>query len=1007
MRLSRFGSAQDKLRRRIEIQNKKKDDVNGITSFQLWICGVLLLGPLNISHAQITLDGSLGPAGALSGPNYVIPAEVGQTRGGNLFHSFGQFNVLTNQSGTFTGPNSISNIIGRVTGGQRSTIDGLLRSEIPGANLFLFNPAGVLFGPNASLDVKGSFHVSTADVVRLADGGAFFANVDAPSVLTTAPPVAFGFLSSTPAGITIRESVLEVPEGRSLSVVGGDVEIVGGPVGLLRARSGRIGIVSVGSPGDVTFDAVTQMPDINLASFTQLGRIQLSDEAFLTTTGRPTGPGGNGTVLIRGGRLVMTGTSAISANSVGNVDGARVGIDVRISGDVVIDDSIVETRSLGAGRGGDLVLSGTTVALQNGGVQTETVASGRGGDLTLTAGRLTLISGGALGTNATGTGPGGALTIRATDSVSIVGGGPGGRSRIFSFTDDSAAGGALTIAAPTVTSDQGVVLARTRGSGNAGIIRLDVDRLNIIGPEGMFGGFSSGLGRAADVTVNARESVSVAQRAFLNSTVASTASGTAGKLTITSPTVLVDGGFVGGLATSGATAGDVELRARTVALTAGGQIATGTGSAGDGGTITIHGLEAGQPSELVALSGRNETFRSSITTETTGSGNAGRISIFTRRLMSDDGTIAANTFSAGLGGDIDLNVGTMTLQGASFLSSSTNAAGNAGSVTIRATDAIGISSGSIVGAFSLGSGAPGRLSISAPTLSVDGGASLATLTTGPGRGGDVTIDVGKLSLSRAFIDSSTSGSGPGGNIDIRAGTVDLNDGTAVSASSTSSGNAGNIRINAQEKFVSRNSSVTTEARQSDGGNIDIRAGSLFHLSRSDITTSVSTGNGRGGNILIDPQFVILDRSQIRADALGGPGGNVTIVADVFLKSPDSIVSASSALGVPGTINIETTFTNVTGTFAQLPATPLQAAELLRASCAARFGGGKTSSLVVGGRDGLPLEPGGFMPSPLYRLADQSSPGAIQESVQPEAHGFTSNFLASGKLAFSINSRCSN
>jgi hypothetical protein len=349
----------------------------------------------------------------------------------------------------------------------------------------------------------------------------------------------------------------------------------------------------------------------------------------------------------------------------------------------------------------------------------------------------------------------------------------------------------------------------------------------------------------------------------------------------------------------------------------------------------------------------------------------------------------------------------MTLQGASFLSSSTNAAGNAGSVTIRATDAIGISSGSIVGAFSLGSGAPGRLSISAPTLSVDGGASLATLTTGPGRGGDVTIDVGKLSLSRAFIDSSTSGSGSGGNIDIRAGTVDLNDGTAVSASSTSSGNAGNIRISAQEKFVSRNSSVTTEARQSDGGNIDIRAGSLFHLSRSDITTSVSTGNGRGGNILIDPQFVILDRSQIRADALGGPGGNVTIVADVFLKSPDSIVSASSALGVPGTINIETTFTNVTGTFAQLPATPLQATELLRASCAARFRGGKTSSLVVGGRDRLPIEPGGFMPSPLYQLADQSSPGVIQESVQPEAHGFTSNFLASGKPAFSINSRCSN
>ena len=555
------------------------------------------------------------------------------------------------------------------------------------------------------------------------------------------------------------------------------------------------------------------------------------------------------------------------------------------------------------------------------------------------------------------------------------------------------------------------MLARTRGSGNAGTIRLDVDRLNIIGPEGTFGGFSSGLGRAADVTVNARESVSVAQRAFLNSTVAAEASGTAGKVTITSPTVLVDGGFVGGLATSGATAGDVELRARTVALTAGGLITAGTASAGGGGTITIHGLEAGQPSDLVALSGRNETFRSSITSETTGSGNAGRISIFTRRLTSDDGTIATNTFSAGQGGDIDLNVGTMTLQGGSFLSSSTNAAGNAGSVTIRATEAIGISSGSVVGAFSLGSGASGRLSISAPTLSIDGG-SLATLTAGPGRGGDVAIDVGKLSLSRAaLIDSGTFGSGPGGNLDIRAGTVELTDGTAVSASSTSTGNAGNIRIIADEKFVSRNSSVTTEARQSDGGNIDIRAGSLFHLSGSDITTSVSTGNGRGGNISIDPQFVILDRSQIRADAFGGPGGNVTIVGDVFLKSPDSIVSASSALGVPGTIDIEATFTNVTGSFAQLPATPLQATELLRASCTARFSSGKTSSLVVGGRDGLPLEPGSFMPSPLYRAERQTPEAGSRTSEVGGEKGDRGRehdyLMASAKPKLSPNWACAN
>src|SRR5262249_17872201 len=108
---------------------------------------------ISVSHAQITLDGSLGPRGSLIGPNYTIPSQFGQTRGGNLFHSFGLFNVNTGESATFTGPNSISNIVGRVTGGQFSFVDGLLRSTIPGAHLYLLNPAGVFFGPNASLDV--------------------------------------------------------------------------------------------------------------------------------------------------------------------------------------------------------------------------------------------------------------------------------------------------------------------------------------------------------------------------------------------------------------------------------------------------------------------------------------------------------------------------------------------------------------------------------------------------------------------------------------------------------------------------------------------------------------------------------------------------------------------------------------------------------------------------------------------------------------------------------------
>src|SRR5712691_5712943 len=192
-----------------------------------------------ISQAQITLDGSLGYRGALRGPNYTISDRVGQIRGPNLFHSFGQFNLSKGESATFTGPNTITNILSRVTGGSPSNIDGTIRSQIPGAHLYLFNPSGVVFGPNASLDVSGSFHVSTADYLRLADGARFSAHLSDTSTLSMAPPAAFGFLGPTTAAISMQSSVLHVPAGQTMSVIGGDIAITGGT---LVAPSGRINL---------------------------------------------------------------------------------------------------------------------------------------------------------------------------------------------------------------------------------------------------------------------------------------------------------------------------------------------------------------------------------------------------------------------------------------------------------------------------------------------------------------------------------------------------------------------------------------------------------------------------------------------------------------------------------------------------------------------------------------------------------------------------------------------
>ena len=132
--------------------------------------------------AQISLDGTVGPQLTLPGPHYQIGAALGQQHGGNLFHSFSDFNLAAGESATFSGPDSINNVISRVTGGRVSHLDGLLRSTIPGADVYLINPAGIWFGPQASLDISGSFHASSADVLRFEDGGTFNARQPEESV---------------------------------------------------------------------------------------------------------------------------------------------------------------------------------------------------------------------------------------------------------------------------------------------------------------------------------------------------------------------------------------------------------------------------------------------------------------------------------------------------------------------------------------------------------------------------------------------------------------------------------------------------------------------------------------------------------------------------------------------------------------------------------------------------------------------------------------------------------
>ena len=162
-----------------------------------------------------------------------------------------------------------------------------------------------------------------------------------------------------------------------------------------------------------------------------------------------------------------------------------------------------------------------------------------------------------------------------------------------------------------------------------------------------------------------------------------------------------------------------------------------------------------------------------------------------------------------------------------------------------------------------------------------------------------------------------------------------------------------------------NSTVTTEATQSGGGAIKITTNpnGTVQLTNSTISASVLNGTGGGGSVNIDPQYVVLQNSQILAQAVQGPGGNINITTNLLLPDSTSLISASSQFGQQGTVIIHSPISPASGKIVPLGQKPLLPTSLLSQRCAA-LAGGNASSFTVAGRDSLPAEPGGWLSSPL-------------------------------------------
>ena len=595
-----------------------------VMAFVFWVAAQAATG-------QVVLDGTVGPSGPLSGPVFSITDDLGTQEGPNLLHSFSQFDLGIGEVANFTGPASVENIISRVTGGNVSNIDGLVRSTIPGANFLLINPDGVVFGPNAQVDVSGAFVVTTSQVLKLADGRQVHALDPESTVLTTAPPSAFGFLTNTPAAITTNGTSLTFTNRQTVSIIGGDVQIVGGRIGrpvICIAPAcqppSRVNVISVASAGEVVVDAPDPASPVDVASFTAMGDVNVSAGVEIDLASAQSGAtvvrardltldssnlssetgvedGGDidialdGTLELNGGAKISTttlglgdaGNVRIEAETVRVLDRSQVLAVTEAQGDggdieVVARDTILLDRLVAEGTTADTGISAQSCVIAPG---DEVVCGpdpanvGDGGNIRLEAGLVRIVDQAKVFANTLGAGDGGNISV-AADIVEIDGETDenGMETGIFAQTlaaSDGGPGGNIDIAAGAITLIHGVLDATSFGSGRGGGITLTADLVSLdAGGGGNTGiaaatlGFANDGNDGGDVVILGRPDLFVLDGAFI--TVSSSGSGDGGGIDAMLRVLTIDNGLVASSSTGTGTAGEISIDADTSVWITGG-----------------------------------------------------------------------------------------------------------------------------------------------------------------------------------------------------------------------------------------------------------------------------------------------------------------------------------------------------------------------------------------------------------------------------------------------------
>ncbi|HEY9674375.1 MAG TPA: filamentous hemagglutinin N-terminal domain-containing protein [Waterburya sp.] len=671
------------------------------------------------AFAQLTPDTTLGSESSLITPSVLINNQSadridgGASRGVNLFHSFLDFNLNSGQRVYFASPTGIENIITRVTGANPSNILGTLGVN-GSANLFLINPNGIFFGPNALLDVKGSFFASTASSVVFPNGYQFSATTpQSPPLLTVSVPLGVQF-GATAEPVQVQGSRLQVPSGRTLGLLGGDVTLQGGTVA---ASRGRIELGSVAGNSFVSLKPIGTNWQLGYEGVQNFQDIQLSNKAVANATGE-----GGGDIQVWARSLRLGGESRVEALTLGSQPGGNITVNVSNSVELtgtgtrnyLQDISLFLTGqvrpanlrnglfslSYGSGTAGNVVINTPSFIARNGAiVATSTVAtsgqrSGRGGDLTVNAwnnleltasalitgsglgnsgnagnlaantGQLLVRDYGVLATVTLGAGRGGDLTVNAYESVELLGTNPilllpsDPRSRfitgLFSTTFGTGDAGDVQVTTPRLSVRDGAAIgASTINRGNGGNIKVTAsDTVELIGksPDGQAQSALAATAEVGSTGQGGNLSVQTGQLMLQNE----------GRLSVRSRGV----GYVS------KQNGNLEVVADSIRLDNQGSIAAATTVAGEGGNIKLQtqslqlrhnsiinaeGGERGNGGNITIDTGTIAALENSEITASAFQGAGGSIKINTQGLFVDPTSKITASSTLGISGVVDIN----------------------------------------------------------------------------------------------------------------------------------------------------------------------------------------------------------------------------------------------------------------------------------------------------------------------------------------------------------------